>query len=162
MRTLDELDVAASPDRVFRFAADVEGWPRILPHYRWVRFHSRLTTHDSRLPTPDSRLVEMSANRPFGPLNWPTWWMSEMWVDEARREVRYRHVKGVTRGMDVLWRVEPRRGGSHIHLLHEWAGPAWPLIRWPAANWVIGPVFVHGIAWRTLAGVARAAESSRD
>jgi hypothetical protein len=26
-----------------------------------------------------------------------------------------------------------------------------------AAEWVIGPVFIHGIASRTLAGVARAA-----
>ena len=34
MRTIDEIDVAAPPDLVFRFAADVEGWPRILPHYR--------------------------------------------------------------------------------------------------------------------------------
>jgi hypothetical protein len=159
MKTIDEIDVAAPPDVVFRFAADVEGWPRILPHYRYVRFVERTDARVplSRLATPDSRLVEMSANRPFGPLDWPTWWMSEMWIEPARREVRYRHVLGITRGMDVLWRVEPRGTGSHVHLLHEWDGPAWPLIRYPAAEWVIGPVFVHGIASRTLAGVARAA-----
>jgi len=159
MKTIDEIDVAAPPDTVFRFAADVEGWPRILPHYRYVRFVERSDARVplSRLTTPDSRLVEMSANRPFGPLDWPTWWMSEMWVDPARREVRYRHIRGITRGMEVLWRVEPRATGSHVHLLHEWDGPAWPLIRYPAAEWVIGPVFVHGIASRTLAGVARAA-----
>ena len=164
MRTIDEIDVAAPPDVVFRFASDVEGWPRILPHYRYVRM---VPSTDARVPlsrltAPDARLVEMSANRPFGPLDWPTWWMSEMWVDANRREVRYRHVMGVTRGMDVLWRVEPRGTGSHVHLLHEWDGPAWPLIRYPAAEWVIGPVFVHGIATRTLAGVARAAEAARD
>lgn len=160
MRTIDEIDVAAPPDLVFRFAADVEGWPKILPHYRYVRFVAPADPRVqglSRLSTPDARLVEMSANRPFGPVNWPTWWMSEMWVDEARREVRYRHVQGITRKMDVLWRVEPRGTGSHVHLLHEWDGPDWPLIRYPAAEWVIGPVFVHGIASRTLAGVARAA-----
>lgn len=159
MQTIDEIDVAAPPDLVFRFAADVEGWPKILPHYRYVRFVDRSDPRVplSRLTSHDSRLVEMSANRPFGPVNWPTWWMSEMWVDEARREVRYRHVQGITRKMDVLWRVEPRGTGSHVHLLHEWDGPDWPLIRYPAAEWVIGPVFVHGIASRTLAGVARAA-----
>lgn len=162
MRTIDEIDVAAPPDVVFRFAADVEGWPRILPHYRYVRPVERTDARVplARLVAHDSRLVEMSANRPFGLLNWPTWWMSEMWVDANRREVRYRHVLGVTRGMDVLWRVEARGSGSHIHLLHEWSGPAWPLLRYPAAEWVIGPVFVHGIATRTLAGVARAAEAS--
>jgi ribosome-associated toxin RatA of RatAB toxin-antitoxin module len=163
MRTIDEIDAAAPPNLVFRFAADVEGWPRILPHYRYVRFVERSDPRvpHSRLTTRDSRLVEMSANRPFGAINWPTWWMSEMWVDQERREVRYKHIMGITRGMDVLWRVEPRGAGSHIHLLHEWGGPAWPLIRYPAAEWVIGPVFVHGIASRTIAGVARAAEAAR-
>lgn len=101
----------------------------------------------------------MAANRPFGPLNWPTWWRSEMRMDSSTREVRYRHIAGITTGMDVLWRVTARNGGAHILLTHDWAGPRWPLIRRPAAEWVIGPVFVHGIASRTIAGVARAAES---
>jgi hypothetical protein len=61
----------------------------------------------------------------------------------------------------VVWRVEPRGTGSHVTLIHEWQGPDWPLIRRPAAEWVIGPVFVHGIATRTLAGVARAAAEHR-
>jgi len=87
--------------------------------------------------------------------------MSEMWVDRPRLEVRYRHIRGITTGMDVVWRVEPRGTGSHVTLIHEWQGPDWPLIRRPAAEWVIGPVFVHGIATRTLAGVARAAAEHR-
>jgi len=40
-----------------------------------------------------------------------------------------------------------------------WDGPDWPLIGPAAALGVIGPVFVHGIASRTLAGLARAAEA---
>jgi hypothetical protein len=36
--------------------------------------------------------------------------------------------------------------------------PGWPLIGPVAALAVIGPVFVHGIASRTLAGLAAAAE----
>jgi hypothetical protein len=60
--------------------------------------------------------------------------------------------------MDVVWQVEPRGPGSHIKLIHDWDGPAWPVIRTPAARWVILPVFVHGIASRTLAGVKRQAE----
>ncbi len=152
MRTVDEALVAAPPDLVFEAAADVERWPDILPHYRWVRMVSG---------TREEGVVEMAANRPFGPLNWPTWWRSEMRMDAARREVRYRHIGGITTGMDVLWRVTERNGGSHILLTHDWTGPRWPLIRRPAAEWVIGPVFVHGIAARTIAGVARAAESRR-
>lgn len=154
MRTLDQVEVSAPPDLVFRIAADVEAWPRILPHYRWVRF---------RRPGPaEPRLVEMAAWRPFPLFRWPTWWLSEMWVDPAAREVRYRHVDGITRGMDVLWRVTPGPRGSQVDLIHEWRGPAWPLISRPAADWVIGPVFVHAIASRTLDGVRRTAEAAAD
>jgi ribosome-associated toxin RatA of RatAB toxin-antitoxin module len=145
MRTVDERRVAAPAARVFDIARDVEGWPRILAHYRWVRMLERRA---------DGGVVEMSANRPFGPLNWPTWWVSEMWVDPANLEVRYRHIRGVTRGMDVVWRLTHEETGTRVSIVHEWAGPAWPFIRRPAAEWVIGPVFVHGIASRTLAGIA--------
>jgi ribosome-associated toxin RatA of RatAB toxin-antitoxin module len=154
MRTVDSLAVAAPPDEVFRLASEVEHWPAILPHYRWVRIHERRPGGGS--------VVEMAAWRPFGPLKWPAWWISEMWVLPARREVRYRHVKGITSGMDVVWTVERDGSGSRATIVHEWQGPAWPLIRRPAAAWVIGPVFVHGIAARTLAGIAKAAEAEHD
>jgi hypothetical protein len=86
-----------------------------------------------------------------------------MWVAPAKREVRYRHLRGITSGMDVLWSVQPEGSGTRATIVHEWEGPAWPVIRKPAAEWVIGPVFVHGIASRTLAGIGRAAEgASRD
>lgn len=149
MRTVDARRIAAPPGRVFQAASEVERWPAILGHYRWVRMLER---------RPDGGVVEMSANRPFGPLNWPTWWVSEMWVDPARMEVRYRHVRGVTRGMDVVWTIRPDGNGCHATIVHEWRGPDWPLIRRPAAEWVIGPVFIHGIASRTLAGIARSCE----
>lgn len=149
MHTVDEAVVRAPPDLVFAVAADVERWPAILPHYRWVRL-----VEGSR----ESGVVEMAAFRPFGVFNWPTWWRSAMRMDAVRREVRYRHVGGITTGMEVLWRVTPHDEGAHILLTHDWSGPRWPLIRRPAAEWVIGPVFVHGIASRTIAGVARAAE----
>lgn len=151
MRTLDTRWIAAPADRVFHCAARVEGWPDILPHYRWVRMLER--------DADGGGLVEMAAWRPFGPLRWPTWWRSEMRVDAARREVRYRHVGGVTTGMDVLWTVIPEGTGSRATILHEWRGPSWSLLTRPAADWVIGPIFVHGIASRTLAGIARAAEA---
>ena len=150
MRTVDTRMIRAPLAAVFKAASDVERWPVILPHYRYVRMRER---------RPDGGIVEMSANRPFGPLDWPTWWTSDMWVDPARHEVRYRHIQGITRGMDVIWRLVPEDDRTHVSVVHEWSGPDWPLIRWPAANWVIGPVFVHGIASRTLAGIARAVEA---
>ncbi|HQR18988.1 MAG TPA: hypothetical protein PK948_11475 [Gemmatimonadales bacterium] len=150
MRTVDRLLVRAPAEPMFEAAANVERWPERLAHYRWVRFGQR---------RPDGGVVEMAAVRPFGPLAWPVWWESEMWIDRARLEVRYRHLRGVTAGMDVTWRLEPRGKETDVTIVHTWRGPAWPLIRVPAANWVIGPVFVHGIASRTLAGLARTVES---
>ncbi len=151
MRTVDE-DIAAAPaDLCFEVAADVEEWPRILPHYRWVRFQ--------RKDGFARGLVEMAAWRRFGPLGYPTWWVSEM---EHRREdgvVLYRHVDGITRGMDVRWEVTPDEGaGTRLRIVHEWEGPAWPLIGTLAAELVIGPHFISHIAGRTLAGVVAEAE----
>ena len=149
MRTVDRVVMRASMDDAFGAASNVERWPDLLPHYRWVRFLER---------RPDGGVVEMSANRPFGPLDWPTWWVSEMWIEPARGAVRYRHIRGITTGMEVEWTLRDTAGGVDVTIVHEWSGPPWPLIRQPAADWVIGPVFVHGIASRTLAGLKRAVE----
>lgn len=151
METLDEAIVRAPVDVMYRVAAEVEQWPAWLSHYRHVRF--------SESWGDGSGIVEMSANRPFGVVNWPTWWKSEMVVDPARPAVRFRHIGGVTTGMDVEWSFAAVPQGTHVRLLHVWDGPRWPLIGVFAATQVIGPVFIHGIASRTLAGLAREAEA---
>jgi ribosome-associated toxin RatA of RatAB toxin-antitoxin module len=149
MRTEDRLFMRAPLERVFQAAANVERWPELLSHYRWVRMLER---------RPDGGVVEMAAWRPFGRLKCPAWWVSEMWVDAATPAVRYRHVRGITTGMAVEWRLQPCYEGTDVTIVHEWDGPRWPVIRRPAAEWVIGPVFVHGIASRTLAGIRQAVE----
>ena len=151
MRTVDRLLMKAPVERVFETARDVEQWPALLEHYRWVRMLER---------RPEGGLVEMAAWRPFGRLNYPTWWVSEMRIDSRERTVRYRHVRGITSGMDVIWQLEPDAGGTRVTIVHQWDGPAWPLVGPVAAAWVIGPVFVHGIASRTLSGIARHVEES--
>lgn len=150
MRTVDELVVAVPVRTMFEVARTVTEWPAHLRHYRYVRFRER--TLDG------GGLVEMAAYRPFGPLGWPTWWLSEMRVDAGRPAVRFRHVGGITTGMDVEWSFEPAPGGGVlVRIVHVWNGPSWPIIGGLAASAVIGPVFVHGIASRTLAGLAAAA-----
>ena len=149
MRTVDRLAMRAPPERVFEAASNVEQWPALLPHYRWVRMLER---------RPGGGVVEMAAWRPFGPIGYPTWWVSEMWSDPAAGRVNYRHIRGITAGMDVQWNIIPAEEGTEVTIVHEWSGPDWPLLRRPAAEWVIGPVFVHGIAARTLAGIRRAVE----
>jgi ribosome-associated toxin RatA of RatAB toxin-antitoxin module len=150
METVDEQVVRASVETIFELVREVEHWPAWLDHYRSVRFRERW---------PDGGgIVEMSANRPFGLLDWPTWWLSEMRVDGQRPAVRFRHIGGVTKEMDVEWTFEPVDEGTHVRVVHAWDGPHWPLIGVFAATNVIGPVFIHGIASRTVAGLGREAE----
>lgn len=156
METVDERLVRASAETVFDVVSEVEHWPAHLAHYRYVRYRER---------RPDGGgVVEMSAYRPFEPglgglrLNWPTWWLSMMSVDPDALSIRFRHVGGITKGMEVEWSFERRPEGTHVRIVHAWDGPRWPGIGVWAATGVIGPVFVHGIASRTLAGLARVAE----
>lgn len=135
---------------MFELAVQVERWPAHLPHYRFVRFRERAADGGG--------VVEMSANRPFGPFDWPTWWCSEMSVDHDAPTIRFRHVGGITTGMDVVWTFAPADDGTDVRIVHVWNGPSWPLVGGVAATRVIGPVFVHGIASRTLAGLTRVAE----
>ena len=99
-------------------------------------------------------IVEMAAWRPFGPLATRRGGFRKCGSTGGSR-VLYRHIRGITTGMDVVWRLVPGDEGTEVTIVHEWNGPAWPLLRRPAADWVIGPVFIHGIASRTLAGIRR-------
>ena len=55
MTTVDEQLVHAPLERIFALAADVERWPALLPHYRYVRFSDRRSDGGGT--------VEMSAYR---------------------------------------------------------------------------------------------------
>lgn len=150
METVDERLVRAPADAIFTVARAVEAWPVHLGHYRWV--------HILEPANDGGGVVEMAAWRPFGPVGWPTWWRSEMTVDVLRPAIRFRHTAGITRGMDVEWSFERRGECTRVRIVHAWEGPEWPFIGRLAATFLIGPVFIHGIAWRTLAGLARVAE----
>jgi hypothetical protein len=159
METIDERLVRAPVRTMFEIASNVENWPAHLSHYRYVRFRTRCADGGG--------LVEMSAYRPFhiidtsrGSLRakWPTWWLSEMSVNRPNPSIRFRHIGGITTGMDVEWTFTPMPGGTHVRIQHVWDGPRIPLVGMWAAMYVIGPVFVHGIASRTLAGLADVAE----
>jgi hypothetical protein len=106
----------------------------------------------------DGGLVEMAAWRPFGVFKYPTWWVSEMTILPDDHRVLYKHVDGITRGMDVEWRLVETNDAVEISIVHDWAGPQWPFIGAMAADLVIGPIFIRGIASRTLAGVKQETE----
>lgn len=154
MTTIDAARVRAPLSVIFELARDVEQWPAHLPHYRFVRF----TDRDGH----GGGIVEMSANRPFGALNWPTFWRSLMEVIPpvagGAPAIRFRHIGGITTGMDVVWEFVARGSETDVRIVHVWNGPPLPLVGPLAARAVIGPVFIHGIASRTLSGLASAAE----
>jgi hypothetical protein len=159
MKTIDQIRINAPIGRVFEAASNVERWPSILGHYRWVHVLEQAGNGARRRAA--GQLVEMAAWRPFGLFNYPTWWVSEMTVHPDVREVRYRHVRGITRGMDVVWRLQTVESLVEVEIEHLWRGPNWPLIGPLAAELVIGPVFIHGIASRTLAGIKKYVEGSQ-
>lgn len=149
--TIDERVVRAPPLECYRVAADVERWPDILPHYRWVRFHRKDAFGTGR--------VEMAAWRDVaGPVRYPTWWVSDMRVSEDDPAIYFQHVDGITTGMAVKWSFTPSGRDTHVQITHAWAGPPWPVVGRLAWQQVIGPHFVSFIANRTLAGVAAEAE----
>ncbi len=151
MITIDEHIMHAPADTCYFVGADVERWPEILPHYRWVHFQRKDAFAHGR--------IEMAARRDFiAGLFYPVWWVSEMSADPSELAVYYRHVDGITRGMDVKWEFRAVQGSTHVKITHEWPGPSWPVIGTFAANQVIGPHFISAVARRTLAGIAREAE----
>jgi Polyketide cyclase / dehydrase and lipid transport len=133
-------------ERIFPLAADVERWPRILPHYRYVR------------PVADpngERRFAMGARR--GPI--PVSWEAIQRPSFDERRIEFVHTGGVTKGMWVAWRFAPDPAGTDVSIEHR-LELGWPLIGELAARHVIGPQFIEAIAGRTLRRIRELAESS--
>lgn len=136
MRTIDTINIAADPVAVYRTAADIQQWPVILPHYRWVKPLAELT---------DGILVEMAAKRGWIPVRWE----AVQRCDDAGLRIHYRHTGGATKGMSVVWEIEATTTGTHVTLIHDVTLDT-PLIRSWIGKMIVGHYFVHYIASRTL------------
>ena len=136
MTTNDEIIIMASPDAIFRVAADVRQWPKILPHYRRVKVLAK---------GEDSLHVEMAARRGWIPVSWT----AVQRCDPAGRQIHYRHTGGLTKGMTVVWEITPLSEGSRVVITHDLTLET-PIVRtWPG-QLVVAYGFVHYIASRTL------------
>jgi coenzyme Q-binding protein COQ10 len=145
METSNSVWMRAPAERIYPLAAEVERWPELLPHYRWVTILER---------AGNRKLVEMAARRDWIPVSW----QAVQELDPETPLIRFRHVRGLTTGMDVEWRFEPRDGGTLV-TIHHTLDLRWPLIGpWAAQN-VIGPQFVANIAGKTLRRIKQLAES---
>jgi uncharacterized membrane protein len=139
------VHIDAPLERIFALAAEVEHWPTLLPHYRYVR---RVETGDGE------RRFAMGARR--GPI--PVRWEAIQRPLPDHRRIEFTHTGGVTRGMEVAWRFEPEGGGWAVSIEHQLT-LAWPLVGGLAASRVIGPQFIDAIAGRTLQHVKALAEA---
>jgi uncharacterized membrane protein len=147
LRTVNEITIKAPWKKVFKAAAQVEDWPKILPHYRFVTV---LAEKKKR------RIVDMGAHRD----GFPCRWRSEQVLDRKAKKIYYLHVKSFwTQGMHVWWILKPKgRHKTEILLTHDQEGPGgfneWFLQR------VVLDQFVHNIAGKTLAGLKRHLEAA--
>ncbi len=130
---------------VFETAADLSRWPDFLPHYRYIRYYER---------SPERNVVKMAAVRSGIPISW----VSEQWIDRKRWEVRFRHLKGFTKGMDVIWNFRELQEGVRVTILHDldFRVPALA----PLAERIIGGFFIEHIAGRTLECMKRHLEKN--
>jgi len=145
MRTSTSIFIAAPAQTIYPFAAATERWPEYLPHYRYVR------VLEDRGAT---RLVEMAARRDVIPISW----VAEQTNDPVLPGITFRHVRGWTRGMDVVWRFEPKDGGTLVTIEHELKFEFPVASEWLGEH-VVGGFFVDYIARKTLACMKTLAEA---
>ncbi len=136
MHRTNAVWIRAPRERIFAEVSDLKTWPRALPHYRFVRV---LETH------PDGvQVVHMAARRSGLPIAW----VSEYHADAESCELHFTHLKAWTKGMKVVWTMQPENNGTRVEISHDLRFR----IPWlaPVAETVIGGFFIHHVANRTL------------
>jgi hypothetical protein len=66
--------------------------------------------------------------------------------------IRFTHIGGVTKGMEVAWTFVQEPDGVAVTIDHDFT-PPWPVVGSLVADRIIGPHFVMAIAGRTLATI---------
>ncbi len=145
MHTVHRTRIAAPFEAVFALACDVESWPRLLRDYRWCRVLER---------TPD-RLVFAMGGWIRG---WPARWTAVQEPRPNEHRISFRHLRGITRGMQVEWRFASDGNAVEVELVHDLV-MRWPLIGRLVGNLIVGPMFIDFIARKTLKAVKAQAEA---
>jgi ribosome-associated toxin RatA of RatAB toxin-antitoxin module len=135
MHTGNSIIMHAPKMAIFETAANLELWPKILPHYRYIRYLER---------ADDRNLVVMAAVRSGIPISWT----SEQVIDRVNVEVRFHHLKAWTKGMDVVWTFKDTPAGVLVEIMHELQFRNRVLA--PIAEPIIGNFFISHIAGKTL------------
>lgn len=149
MKSSYETVINCSLEKVFLTVADLVRWPEFLPHYRYNRFLEK---------GPAGGLVRMSCYR----LGYPLTWVSRYQIDLARRRLTFKHEKGAlnaTRGMDIVWEFrEESENAVRVKVTYDFS----PSLRFGGvllARLVLGELFVHSLAEKTLTALKRRMET---
>jgi len=135
MHKTNSIIMLAPKRAIFETAADLEVWPKILPHYRYIRFLER---------RPDRNIVVMAARRSGIPISWT----SEQIIDRSKLEIHFHHLKAWTKGMRVVWTFSDTSNGVLVKISHEMRFRIPALA--PIVDLIIGDFFIHNIANKTL------------
>ena len=135
MHQVNSIVMCAPKQRVFETAADLEKWPTFLPHYRFIHYYERGL---------ERNVVRMAARRDFIPISW----VSEEIIDRSKLEVRFRHLKAWTKGMEVIWTFAETDEGIRVSIFHDLHFRVPTLA--PLAEPIIGDFFIGHIANQTL------------
>ena len=135
MHTANTIIIRAPKMAIFETAANLELWPKILPHYRYIRYLER---------GPDRNLVVMAAKRSGIPISWT----SEQIIDRNNLEIHFHHLKAWTKGMRVVWSFKETPEGILVEISHELRFRNRALA--PVVEPIIGDFFIHHIAGKTL------------
>lgn len=135
MHTGNSITIRAPKSEIFETAANLELWPTILPHYRYIRYLER---------SPARNVVVMAAARSGIPISWT----SEQVIDREKLEVRFHHLKAFTKGMRVVWTFTDTADGVRVQIVHDLQFRVPALA--PLADLIIGNFFIHHIAGETL------------
>jgi ribosome-associated toxin RatA of RatAB toxin-antitoxin module len=147
MRKTNSIIICVPKMTVFETAANLELWPQILPHYRYIRYLER---------SPGRNVVVMAATRSGIPISWT----SEQIIDRDRVEVRFLHLKAFTKGMRVVWTFQEAPTGVLVEIKHDLAFRVKILA--PIADKIIGDFFIHHIANKTLRCMKSYVEANTD
>jgi hypothetical protein len=85
-------------------------------------------------------------------------WRARQELFREGRRIRFHHIGGITKGMEVEWRIEPKADCVAVSIHHELRYPI-PILGPFFAEYVVGRVFVQNIAGKTLRCIKQIAES---
>lgn len=135
VRTENSILIKAPLDKIFQATSNLLLWPKVLPHYRWIRI---LQAGD------DGLVVKMAARRGWLPIQWT----SRFQIDPHAPGLRFEHLRAFTRGMKVQWTYTPTPEGVLVKISHELERTS-AFRRW-FAHHVLGEMFIKPVATRTL------------